>query len=60
MIAYVHYVLPRFNRALGFPPWHEGKWAKRWNYGLPLILSALAVSAILVGLVGWAAGWRFG
>lgn len=59
-LAYVRYVLPRFNDAVGFPAWHESRWAKRWNYAIPLGLLSLGAVATLVGLIGWAAGWTFG
>ncbi len=59
-LAYVHYLLPRLNRAIGFPRWHEGRWARRWNYGIALAVTAAGALTIVVGLVAAAAGWSFG
>ena len=50
MLAYVHFVLPRF-RLLGFSPWHEGKWARQWNYGVPLPFIFIGVGMLIVGIV---------
>ena len=51
MLAYVHFVLPRFNRLLGFPPWHEGKWARRWNYGVPMPFILIGTGMAIIGTV---------
>lgn len=51
LLAYVHFVLPRFNRLLGFSPWHEGRWARRWNYGVPLPFILIGGGMMIVGMV---------
>ncbi len=59
-LAYVRFVLPRLNRAMGFPAWHEGRWARRWNYGIAPAVTAVGALTIVVGLIAAAAGWSFG
>jgi hypothetical protein len=58
-LLYVRYGLPRLNRALGFGSWHEGRWARRWNYGLLLAVGVGGVVAVVVGLVAWVTGTTF-
>ncbi|MGQ0434497.1 MAG: hypothetical protein ACT452_19085 [Microthrixaceae bacterium] len=50
-LGYVHYVLPRFNRLLGFPTWHERKWVRRWNYGLLAPFVPAGTVMLAVGVV---------
>jgi hypothetical protein len=59
-LLYVHFLLPWINGAIGFPAWHEAKWAKRWNYGILLALCAIGGAVTIVGLAAWAARRTFG
>lgn len=58
-LLYVRFALPKLNHSVGLPAWHEGRWAKRWNYGLPLVLCVIGAVVTVIGLVAWAAGWPF-
>jgi hypothetical protein len=42
----------------GFGEWHKGKWARRWNYGVPRALVAVGLVTMLVGIVVWLLGAR--
>lgn len=59
-LLYVHYLVPRLNRAIGFPAWHEVKWVKRLNYGGLFLVGGIGSVVTVVGLIAWAAGWSFG
>jgi hypothetical protein len=59
MLAHVHWLVPRMYRWFGKENWTTRRWMRRWNYGVPIVLGAIALATTLVGVVSWAAGWTY-
>ena len=50
---------PAANRIMRFPPWHETRWVRIWNFGVFGLVAVAGVLAILIGFFAWSTGHTF-
>jgi hypothetical protein len=58
-VLWIRYVVPPAKRLMRFPPLHETRWARIWNYGLLSVVAAAGLVAMVVGNVAWSTGHTF-